>query len=239
MRRSCSTSSWEYRRVPFGERLRLDQPARLVHAQRLRVHVRQLGGDRDHEHAAARSRPRCARLSDAHRDRRAIVLRPIAVRCAAPAPSNSRARGFGAVDRLRERVDRLRLLLVELLRHVDHEAVVDVPALRRLPAPELRRALAAQALDGAVLGPRRHAQGLGAVQGRHLHLGAAQRLGDRQRHLDLEVVALALEDRRGRDVRDQIQVAGRPAAAARARPCRRDGCGCRRAHRRGCSRAGA
>src|SRR5680860_985772 len=32
--------------------LRLDQPARLVHAQRLRVHVGELGGDRDHEDAA-------------------------------------------------------------------------------------------------------------------------------------------------------------------------------------------
>jgi hypothetical protein len=33
--------------------LRLDQAARLVHAQRLRVHLRELGGDGDHEHAAA------------------------------------------------------------------------------------------------------------------------------------------------------------------------------------------
>ena len=32
--------------------LRLDQAARLVHAQRLRVHVGELGGDRDHEDAA-------------------------------------------------------------------------------------------------------------------------------------------------------------------------------------------
>ena len=49
----------------------------------------------------------------------------------------------------------------------------------------------------------------------HLHLGAAQRLGDRQRHLDLEVLALALEHGRGSDVRDHVQVAGRPAVAAR------------------------
>ena len=38
--------------MPLGERLWRDQPARLVGAQRLRVHVRELGGDRDHEHAA-------------------------------------------------------------------------------------------------------------------------------------------------------------------------------------------
>ena len=36
----------------LGRALGLDQPARLVRAQRLRVHVRELGGDRDHEHAA-------------------------------------------------------------------------------------------------------------------------------------------------------------------------------------------
>jgi DNA-binding transcriptional MerR regulator len=33
--------------------LGLDQPTRLVHAQRLRVHLGQLGRDGDHEHAAA------------------------------------------------------------------------------------------------------------------------------------------------------------------------------------------
>ena len=31
---------------------RLNQPARLVHAERLRVHLGELGGDRDHEDAA-------------------------------------------------------------------------------------------------------------------------------------------------------------------------------------------
>ena len=31
---------------------RLDQPARLVHPQRLRVHLGELGRDRDHEDAA-------------------------------------------------------------------------------------------------------------------------------------------------------------------------------------------
>src|SRR5215211_1724501 len=36
----------------LGRALRLDQPARLVHPQRLRMHLRQLGGDGDHEDAA-------------------------------------------------------------------------------------------------------------------------------------------------------------------------------------------
>ena len=66
-----------------------------------------------------------------------------------------------------------------------------------------------------MLGAGRHAQLLAAVERRHLDVGAADRLGDRQRHLDLEVVALALEDRRRRDVGDDVQVAGRPAVAAR------------------------
>ena len=37
--------------------LRRDQPARLVHPQRLRVHLGELGGDRDHEHAAPAVEP--------------------------------------------------------------------------------------------------------------------------------------------------------------------------------------
>src|SRR3984885_6079775 len=37
----------------LGRALGLDQPARLVHAQRLRVHLGKLGGDGDHEHATA------------------------------------------------------------------------------------------------------------------------------------------------------------------------------------------
>ena len=41
-----------------------------------------------------------------------------------------------------------------------------------------------------------------------------ERLGDRDRHLDLEVVALGLEHRRLLDVGDHVQVAGRAAAQA-------------------------
>ena len=56
-------------------------------------------------------------------------------------------------------------------------------------AAQARWPLAAQPLHGAVLGPARHAQPLRAVQRRHLDHRAADRLGDRQRDLDLEVVA--------------------------------------------------
>src|SRR4051812_21239646 len=79
---------------------------------------------------------------------------------------------------------------------------------------QLRRALAAQALDGAVLGAGGHADALLAIQSRHLHGRAADGFGDRDRHVHLEVVALALEDRRVRHLRDHVEVAGRTALAA-------------------------
>jgi len=52
MRRSFSTSDCEYNRVPLGERRGLDQPALLVHPQRLRMHLCKLSRDRNHEDAA-------------------------------------------------------------------------------------------------------------------------------------------------------------------------------------------
>ena len=82
-------------------------------------------------------------------------------------------------------------------------------------AVELGRALAAQALDGPVLRAGGHAQALAARQRGDLDLRAAQGLGDRERDLDLEVLALALEDRGVGDVGDHEEVALRPAAAAR------------------------
>src|SRR5947209_6257039 len=81
-------------------------------------------------------------------------------------------------------------------------------------AAQPRQALAAQALDRAVLGAGRHAQALASAQGGHLDLGAAQRLGDGERHLDLDVVALALEGRRLGDVGDHVEVPGRSPARA-------------------------
>src|ERR1700685_1793035 len=110
-------------------------------------------------------------------------------------------------------LDRLLLLLAELLWDVDHEAVVDVAA-PGLAGAEPRRSLAAQTLDGAVGRAGSHAQRLGAIQRGHLHLRSAQRLGDAQWHLDLEIVALAGEQRGRGDVGDQIQVAGMSTLAS-------------------------
>src|SRR5215217_3190705 len=70
-----------------------------------------------------------------------------------------------AVHRGGEVVDRLALLARERARHVDRQPVVDVAAPA---AAELRRALAAQALHGAVLRPRRDADALGPAQRRDL-----------------------------------------------------------------------
>src|SRR5207249_717086 len=58
------------------------------------------------------------------------------------------ARTRVSIQGLRQRLDCLLLLGVEPLRHVNHEAVVKVTARRRAAA-ELRRSLAAQALERA------------------------------------------------------------------------------------------
>src|SRR5829696_6049836 len=117
-----------------------------------------------------------------------------------------------AVDDGRELVHDLRLLLRQRARHVDQQAVAHVAAAT---AAELRRALAAQALHGAVLRARRNADALGRCERGHLDRGAADRLGDRDRHLHLEVVAPALEDRGLGDARDRVEVARGTAARPR------------------------
>src|SRR4051794_10600986 len=94
-----------------------------------------------------------------------------------------------AVDDGGQLVHDLGLLLRQRAGHVDREPVADVGAAA---AAELRRSLAAEALDGAVLRARRNADALRAGERRHLDGCAADRLGDRDRDLDLEVVAPAL-----------------------------------------------
>src|ERR1700689_5380061 len=189
MRRSLSTSSWEYSRVPLGERLGSISP---------RVsYMRSVCGCMLASWAATeimntpRSVSICTRIA-----LRGIVgplggEQPVARVCA---------------HRLRQLIDRLFLLLAEMLGHVDHEAVVDVAFF--FARAELGGALAAQALDGAVRSAGTHAQRLRAVECGHAHLSAAQRLGDGQRDLHLEVVSLAGEHGRGRHVGEQVQVAG-------------------------------
>ena len=204
MRRSRSTSSCEYRRVPLGERLRLDQPARLVHAQRLRVHVGQLGGHRDHEHAAV-----AVDLDASSGSRRPPDGHLAALSARAARREQLRARI--AVHHLRQLVDRLLLLLADSdARHVDQEAVVDVAAalaVRAAAGP--RRAGAGPCRAWCPAGTRSffepYSVGTSTV-------GAADRLGDRDRDLDLDVLALALEHRRVGHAGDHVEVAGRPAA---------------------------
>src|SRR6266540_5499296 len=98
-----------------------------------------------------------------------------------------------AVHHLGELLDRVPLLFVQRLRDLDPEAIVDVST----PAPgKLWRPLSAQALERAVARPGGHPNPLRAVERRHLDRSALDSLDDRDRHLDLEIVALPLEDRR-------------------------------------------
>src|SRR5918999_4507742 len=142
-------------------------------------------------------------------------------------PAREQALARVAVDDGRQLVDDLGLLLRERARHVYREPVVDVAAAA---AAQLRRPLAPQALDRAVLGAGRYADPLRTGERRRLDRGAANRLRNRDRYLDLEVVALAGEDRRVGHVCDDVEVArgaaarpglalaGEPDAAALAHP---------------------
>src|SRR5207247_2574364 len=110
---------------------------------------------------------------------------------------------------LRGGLQRLPLVAVELVRHLDLEPVEDVapPA-----AAGSRGALPAEALDGSMLGSGRNPDPLRAGERRHLDGRPLDRLGDRDRdrHLEIAVGALA-EDRGGGDPGDDVEVAGRPA----------------------------
>src|SRR5664279_454332 len=61
----------------LGRALGLDQAARLVHAQRLRMHLRELGGDGDHEHAAAALDGHTCDAGDARTRHRRPPSRPL------------------------------------------------------------------------------------------------------------------------------------------------------------------
>src|SRR5215212_3124644 len=116
------------------------------------------------------------------------------------------------VERLGELLDRLTLLVGELLRDVDPDPVVDVAPARALGT---RRSLAAQALYRAVLGARRDADRLRAAQRRHLDARALNRLrhGHREVHLEVAVGPLP-EDRRGSDPGGHVEVSARASAIA-------------------------
>src|SRR5436853_6082945 len=114
-----------------------------------------------------------------------------------------------AVHDLRKLVHRVALLVGQRLGDLDVEAVVDVAAPA---AGELFRALAAQSLDAAVRGAGRDPDALRALERRNLDGAAGDRLDDRDRDLDLEVVPGTLEHRRGRHVRHHVEIARGGAA---------------------------
>src|SRR4029453_17298645 len=101
----------------------------------------------------------------------------------------------------------LALLLVELLRHLEPQAGQDV-ALATL---ELRRAAALDPQQLAVLGAARHLQRHGAVRRRHIDSGPKRCVSERDRHVDYEVGAPTLVDRRGGDPCDDVEISGRAA----------------------------
>ena len=162
------------------------------------MHARELGGDGDHEDPAVGLDLDAGNAPSAPERW---------------SPQKRAARGSPSVA-LGERLERRLLLLAWLLGNVDREAVMDVAALGRRPAREFRRPLAAQTLDAAGLRPGFDAKRFRTVERRDLHLRAEDGLGDAQRHLHLEVVALSLEHGRGGDVCDQVEVAGGSALAA-------------------------
>src|SRR5690606_10445832 len=93
----------------------------------------------------------------------------------------------------------------------DHDARVEVALLARLPA----RAEAAQAEALAALRAGRDLQAHLARRRGEVDLAPAHRLDDRDRHLDVQVVALAPIEGVLRDLQPQVQVAGRGAGLAR------------------------
>ena len=167
----------------LGRALGLDQPARLVHPQRLRVHLGQLGGDRDHEDAAV--------VLDAGGDARA------------------RGRPSGASRRPSRRIRSRGLPFITFESSLDGLALLGAtgPSARRSRSGSGCRPGRGRPSTGGPSPRRRWTRAvLGARRGTRSFLvpcsvgtstsAPRERLGDRDRHLDLEVVALAAEHRR-------------------------------------------
>src|SRR5690606_28017811 len=82
-------------------------------------------------------------------------------------------------------------------------------------AAHRRDALAAQAEQLAGLGAFRNLQLDPAIQGRHFQLAAERRVGEADRDLAVQMLAVTLEDRVLADIDHHVEVAGRPTEGPR------------------------
>src|SRR5690606_31122223 len=116
------------------------------------------------------------------------------------------------LQRLLELPEQLLLLAGEVHGRLHHDVAEHVAgdlAAHRFDA------LAAQAELLAALGFRRNLQRHAAVQRRHLHLAAERGRGEADRHIAMQVAALAAEDRMRPDPHFHVQVARRTAILSR------------------------
>ena len=113
--------------------------------------------------------------------------------------------------RLAQLLERLALGLRQLRRHLDAQPREQVarpsPFSFGAPRPLTRSSLPSSVPAGTFNETRPSGR-------RDLDLGAERGLGERDRHLEHEVVAAALVELRRLDARDDVEVAGRRAAAA-------------------------
>src|SRR4030095_8194467 len=119
--------------------------------------------------------------------------------------------GFGAgLAGLLELLEQFLLLGREIGRRLDVDLDVHVAALRRAHD---RHALAAQAELVAALGAGRDVDARHlAVERRHLDVAAERGLHHRDRHAQMYVAALALEELVAAHRQEDVEIAGRPAA---------------------------
>src|SRR4051794_34004554 len=211
MRRRSSTSFWEYRRVPLGERLGSISPRAS--------YMRSVCGCISASSAATEimKTPRSASSRRSAAGPSCRLRAPSAIATHSPSrsgPSGPEERGprVRAVQRVRKLLDRVALLVGELLRHVHSYAVVDVSATRALGP---RWALFAQSLDGAVLGAGSEPDRLRSVQRGHLDVTALDGLGHGDRQVHLEVPIRTLLENGGRsDASGDVEIAARTASVA-------------------------
>ena len=114
-------------------------------------------------------------------------------------------------QRRRQLFEQLLLLLRQLLRRVDLDRDEQVAVAA---AADVGHALAAHAERRAALRACRNRERLVAVERRDLDLAAERERREVQRHLAVQVVAVALEERVLLHVDDDVEIAGRAAARA-------------------------